>query len=515
MEAATWNGPNINRTSQRLGLRSEASARFEKGLAPEQAIEAQAVADAADARARPARGSRPGTIDVGGAGPRAPTSCGCATRASTRLLGIADRRAARRPRSSSALGFGVADAGDGLDVTVPHFRRNDVTREADLIEEVARLDGLEKLPATLPRGNGATACSTPEQRLRRRAEDALVGRGLHEVVGWSFTSAGGSTAELRAGRPRRDVVGSEPDERGPVGPAHDAARLAARRRRATTSRAGTRTLRLFEPGAVYFDRPHGRELTAAEARSTPLPDERTHLGALLTGRVRPPSWGDPRRRRPTSSPPRACSRRVLRRAARAVATVVRGAEPFLHPGRARARARARARTRRLARRGAPARRRARGTSSAPSRRFELDLGGARAHAEVAPHYEDLTTFPPVRQDLAFVVAGGRARAAERGRRRARRGRRAAAPTSRSSTSTRRAGGEGTSLALRLEFRRRRPHADRRGGRAAAREDRRGGCETELGASSWLSVAVLGARRATPARSPRSCSTATRTSSSRP
>ena len=44
MEVANWNGPNINRTSSRLGLRSEASARFEKGLSPEQAMEAQAVA---------------------------------------------------------------------------------------------------------------------------------------------------------------------------------------------------------------------------------------------------------------------------------------------------------------------------------------------------------------------------------------------------------------------------------------------------------------------------------------
>ena len=48
------------------------------------------------------------------------------------------------------LDFGVVDTGDGLEVTVPPFRRNDVTREVDLIEEVARLWGLEKLPSTLP-----------------------------------------------------------------------------------------------------------------------------------------------------------------------------------------------------------------------------------------------------------------------------------------------------------------------------------------------------------------------------
>src|SRR5439155_3734045 len=76
---------------------------------------------------------------------------------------------------------------DGLQVTVPALRRDDVTREVDLIEEVARIDGLERLPATLPARRGAAGRLTHAQRVRRAAEDALVGRGLHEVVGWSFT----------------------------------------------------------------------------------------------------------------------------------------------------------------------------------------------------------------------------------------------------------------------------------------------------------------------------------------
>ena len=70
MEAATWNGPNIQRTSTRLGLRTEASGRFEKGLAPEQAMEAQAVATQLMIELC---GARPvgGTIDAGGPRPRA------------------------------------------------------------------------------------------------------------------------------------------------------------------------------------------------------------------------------------------------------------------------------------------------------------------------------------------------------------------------------------------------------------------------------------------------------------
>src|SRR5207302_10151827 len=87
-----------------------------------------------------------------------------------------------------ALEFEAVDIDDGLDVTVPAFRRADVTREADLIEEVARIDGLEKLPATLPARPDAGGLLTPVQAARRRIEDALVARGLLEVVGWSFQS---------------------------------------------------------------------------------------------------------------------------------------------------------------------------------------------------------------------------------------------------------------------------------------------------------------------------------------
>ena len=70
MEAATWNGPNIQRTSTRLGLRTEASGRFEKGLSPEQGMEGQALAAKLMIELC---GARPvgGTIDVGGPGPAA------------------------------------------------------------------------------------------------------------------------------------------------------------------------------------------------------------------------------------------------------------------------------------------------------------------------------------------------------------------------------------------------------------------------------------------------------------
>src|SRR5207244_10881740 len=76
---------------------------------------------------------------------------------------------------------------EGLRVTVPALRRDDVTREIDLIEEVARVDGMDRLPATLPARRGAAGRLTHHQRVRRAAEDALARRGLHEIAGWSFS----------------------------------------------------------------------------------------------------------------------------------------------------------------------------------------------------------------------------------------------------------------------------------------------------------------------------------------
>jgi phenylalanyl-tRNA synthetase beta chain len=167
MEAANWNGPNLQRTSTKLGLRTEASARFEKQLQPEQAMDGQGLAAKLMIELCGAR-LVGGTIDVGGPGPE------------PRVIRLRDARLERLlgatvPRDEAAellqrIEFGVADADDGLDVTVPAFRRDDVYREADLVEEVARLWGLDKLPTTLPSRRGATGRLEPEQRMVRRAE---------------------------------------------------------------------------------------------------------------------------------------------------------------------------------------------------------------------------------------------------------------------------------------------------------------------------------------------------------
>ena len=78
-------------------------------------------------------------------------------------------------------------------VTVPTWRARDVTREIDVVEEVIRIHGLEKVPFTLPLRREMFGRLTNEQRLRRVCEDVLVGAGLCEA----YTPALVSDGELK------------------------------------------------------------------------------------------------------------------------------------------------------------------------------------------------------------------------------------------------------------------------------------------------------------------------------
>jgi len=395
MEAANWNGPNLQRSSTRLGLRTEASGRFEKGLAPEICMWGQIVATQLMLELTGAR-LVPGTVDVGGAGP-APKTIELRDEKVTRLLGT-QVPLGEQAELLERLEFGVVDHGDGLEVTVPAFRRNDVTREVDLIEEVARLWGLEKLPATIP-GHGLNGLLTREQKLRRRAGDALVGAGLSEAIGWSF-QAPELARKLRVDFPAVKLQNPLSEDLSVMRTTLLGSLLDSMRN--NTSR-GIEDVRLFEEGTVYFARPHGRTPTAAEQRSTPLPDERQHLAALLTGRLRPASWGE-------SSPPSAdffAAKGVLETllgALRVDFTVVRGADAFLHPGRA---ARVLIGGEDAGWLGELHPGVASDWDLGTVAGFELDLSVVLPAADDAPLYEDMTSFPVIRQDLAFWVPAER------------------------------------------------------------------------------------------------------------
>ncbi len=282
LEVASWSGPNIHRSSWALGLRSEASGRFEKGLQPEQCLYAQAVASRLMIELCGAT-LVPGTIDVGAEGkawtPSAPQTIRLRECRVQAILGVP----VALPRQAEILGaldFASTPCEDGLDVTVAALRREDVTREVDLIEEVSRIDGLERLPATLPARRGAAGRLTHAQRVRRAAEDALVGRGLHEIVGWSFTDPQLLDRLLiPPDHPLRNVVmlaNPLSDSQSMMRPTLLGSLLDAARHNVSRGRS---EIAIFESGTVYR--------AASDERPA---DEHHGLGVLLSGQIAPRAW---------------------------------------------------------------------------------------------------------------------------------------------------------------------------------------------------------------------------------
>ena len=181
MEAASWDPPTIMYMSRRHDLRSEASTRFERGVDPN-------LADIANERASVMVAALAGgeildgAVDVVGT-PTTPAVVDLRLFEVERLLGsgfTVDSVSSILTR----LGMGV-EGSDPMVVTVPTYRP-DVTRPADLIEEVARIHGFDNFEATLP--SGPSGGLTPEQNRQRILQMALTGAGLHQAVNLPFVS---------------------------------------------------------------------------------------------------------------------------------------------------------------------------------------------------------------------------------------------------------------------------------------------------------------------------------------
>ncbi len=391
MEAATWVGPNILRTSKALGLRSEASTRFEKQLHPDLATAAQRLAAKLMVELCGAR-MAPGTID---AYPE-PLEAG---EVSLRLARVERLLGARIPeedvnRILQALGFGVRAEADALAVTVPYWRDADVRREADLIEEVARIHGLDKLPITLPARERAVGRLTPSQRLRRRLEDTLRDRGLHEVVAWSFTSPDAIERLRLAETPALALANPLSEDQSVMRPLLLPGLLDAA---AHNNARGNGDAGLFESAHVYSP---GGALDASEGSPRGLAPaaEHHHIGALLT-------LGAAAGWRSTARPADFYAVKGLVEALGAAAGVELvtepGARPFLHPGRS-------------------------AVILAPgygelgwigelhplvagawdlegAAAFEVDFDALAGQAPGAAAYRDLTSLPAVLQDIAVVA----------------------------------------------------------------------------------------------------------------
>ncbi len=276
LESASFHFVSIRRTYRAMDLPSEASARFSRGVHPEMV---KPAAERACDLMRQYGGASvcKGVIDVYPA-PLTPQVIDLKLSEVRRKLGM-DVSKEEATRVLSALEFKVADAGEGtLRVTAPPHRLDIQEGEADLIEELARIHGYDRLPATLirealpePVGNAALE---HEERIR----DLLVNAGLQEVVTYALTEP---AREKPMGLPEREYVRLvNPISSERVVMRHSL--LASVLEVTGTNLKHAGDVRLFEIGRVYLP-----------CTSDKLPDEPLRLALALTGWRQPEFWGVP------------------------------------------------------------------------------------------------------------------------------------------------------------------------------------------------------------------------------
>ena len=342
LEAANFEPLGILRSSERHGLRTEGSGRWEKGVDPYLAPQAAALAtelivDLADARWT-------GDVDVRGELPKRPEVRFRPERASE-LAGL-EIQVEEQTRILTKLGFASGEEA----VTVPTWRARDVTREADLVEEVARFH-IAEVPFTLPRGRWGRL--TPAQRLRRRVEEVLVGCGCCEAYTSSFVADDPAPDAIRLPVPLTA-------DQGILRTTLLAGLVESARHNVD---AGNENVGLFEVARVYL--PGGE----------PRPDEHWHLGCVVGG-------GFFRAKGILEA---------LYETLHVPLHVERTQAAFLHPGKA-----ARVEAGWLGELHPTILEGAWGA-------FELDLLTLFASVPDRIVYEDVVTYPAVRQDLAFVL----------------------------------------------------------------------------------------------------------------
>jgi phenylalanyl-tRNA synthetase beta chain len=344
LEAANFEPTGIFRSSERLRLRTEGSNRWEKGVDPHLAEPAANLATELILELTGA--SWTADADVHEGLPERPV-IRFRTERTDEVAGI-ETSPEKQTAWLGRIGF-LATEGE---VVAPTWRARDVTREIDVVEEVAR-DILEAVPFTLPLRREMFGTLRPLQRLRRRVEDVLAGLGLTETY----------TPSLRPDDPAADAL-RLPE---PISAEFAVLRTtllpslveAARR----NVELGAEGVALYEVARVYL--PAGAE----------LPDEETHVAAIVEG-----GWA---RAKGVVD--------ALHAALKAEASYERVEHHLLHPGKSAKTAAGVVGELHPAVLG--------GVWGA----FELDLARLLEESSDEVRYQDVVSFPAVRQDLAFTV----------------------------------------------------------------------------------------------------------------
>ena len=345
LEAANFEPLGILRSSDRHALRTAGSNRWEKGVDPYLAepaakLASRMIVDLAGARMT-------GHTDVLGRLPDQPVVRLRPERAN-RVIGL---EIAPDDQRRTLTGFGFEVSSD-WDVTVPTWRARDVTREIDLIEEIAR-PVLDRVPHTMPLRRHVRGRLSKSQRLRRVVEDVLVGAGLSEAYTWSLAASDPSPDAIRLPDPMTSdqAILRTTLLPGLVGAAR------------TGLDVGAEGAGLFEIARVYL--PTGEQ----------LPEERWRLGGIVHGGY-------------------LAAKGVLEalyRALKVELRVERAAHTLLHPGKTAATE--------AGVLGELHPTVLEGTWGA----FELDLETLFDATPDVVVYEDVITYPAVNQDIAVAV----------------------------------------------------------------------------------------------------------------
>ncbi|URD60224.1 phenylalanine--tRNA ligase subunit beta [Sphingomonas sp. KRR8] len=266
LECAWFDPVSIAQTGRRHQLNSDARARFERGVDPTNLVE---MTDAATAVILELCGGEASDVTLATAGDwntiTAPRTVNFRPERTAGLAGV-DLPAREQHAILERLGFKVTGSG-----VIPPGWRPDVDGEADLVEEVARINGFDKIPATaLPRREGvALPTATAAQRLERRVRRAAAARGLDEAVTWSFIGEA-EAAPFTDGIEPWVVANPISEELKVMRPSLLPGLIAAAKRNLDR---GAASVRLFEVGRRYRE-----------------DGEKPTLGLLLAGDASPRGW---------------------------------------------------------------------------------------------------------------------------------------------------------------------------------------------------------------------------------
>ncbi|MBB6669718.1 phenylalanine--tRNA ligase subunit beta [Cohnella nanjingensis] len=279
LESARFDGGSVRKTSRQLGLRSEASARFEKEVDPSRVR--GALDRAAALMGRYAEGLVTEGVAEAVVSRPEPAIVELTLDRVNRLLGTS-LSSLEVKTIWSRLQFAAEETGNGAwRVTVP-TRRGDMTRDVDLIEEVARLHGYDEIPTTRIEGPTTTGALTKSQAIRRELRRLLAEAGLYEAVSYSVTSPANAARfpALSGGEAAKPIPLAMPmsEERSVLRTSLlpslvEAAAYNLSRRSGDVA--------LFEIAGVFH---------SEEAALTTLPHEKPRLAFLLTGNRRTAAW---------------------------------------------------------------------------------------------------------------------------------------------------------------------------------------------------------------------------------